>query len=110
VSEVFQQTLSIGGTCEETEEQEVVPNGATRDRALRRSVPLLLLPLRRCLSVPPTPKKVAGEFENTATIQSVGSDNFGEYPEKRACAPDCSSLLNYAAEVWRVVMGLRRTA
>jgi hypothetical protein len=37
--EVFQQTLWIGGTCEEAKKQEVVPRGAIRDRALRRSVP-----------------------------------------------------------------------
>ena len=36
---MFQQTLWIGGTCEESEEQKVVPKGATRDRALIRSVP-----------------------------------------------------------------------
>src|SRR5208282_3334383 len=51
VSEVFQQTLWIGGTCEEAEKQEVVPRGATRDRALRRSVPFsFALPSRPDLS------------------------------------------------------------
>jgi hypothetical protein len=65
MSEVFQRTLWIDGTCEKSKEQEVVVlKGATTGRALVRSVPFLSRTVS-AEAVPSLAQEVGRGFEMT---------------------------------------------